>query len=361
MAKRIRPERIPTPPASARQSPCGVPGCLQTLPIDPAQADQPYLCPCPRRVRQEVFLDQRQGEPRWKLRAEALTLRPSKDAKEEYNLIAHALVSGQVLREGRRRVDTAPSESATRQSEAFLEAYRHFRQAALLLARGHAVAALDYAERGLAAEVAYDIHTSALRRELHQHQQGTLWQGGRVFWVDLPVRTAEGEMPPMRFSFEFLAVEGATEIEVLNGEDIERDSGVNVGVDGWRDLVRLLTRVEAKPGVESDPRYLIYRPQGELRPHARRYPRALIALEALRRSMKPLVKRQDQDAALAEWYGNWEAMSSEPEWVHDLLSQASTLPTGTPDPAEDAQPSPTPPSKYQQKRRARLEGDKAHG
>lgn len=373
MPKRVRPQRIPTPNAAAREARCGVPGCLHVLPIDPSKADQPYVCPCPRRIPQEVYLDQRQATPRWKLIADALALRPDRGAKEEYNLIAHALVTGQVVREGRRvPVDLAPSEHATRQQEAFLEAFRHYRQAALLLTRGHAVAALDAAERGLAANVAYDLHSAALTREKKQHDRGALWQGGRAFWVDLPVRretvTLDAgnvgreqtvELPhTMRFTFEFLAVEGVKEVEVINGEDIERASGVNVGPDGWRDLVRLLTRLEEKPGEDPDRNHLIYRRKYadedwlHLRPHVKRYPRALTALEALRRTLTPLVPRQSLDAALSEWYGQGrEWLHDQPDWVRDFDDDHRYR---VDDQLRERE------SAYQRKRRLRREGEEAH-
>ena len=369
MPKRVRPQRIPTPTAQNREARCGVPGCHSVLPIDPAQADQPYLCPCPRRIPQEVYLDQRQAVPRWKLLADALALRPDRGAKEEYNLIAHALVTGQVVREGRRApVDIAPSEHATRQREAYLEAFRHYRQAALLLTRGHAVAALDAAERGLAANVAYDLHSAALGREKKQHDRGALWQGGRAFWVDLPVRREtvtldagnvgreqQVELPhTMRFTFELLAVEGVSEVEVINGEDIERASGVNVGPDGWRDLVRLLTRAESKPGQDIDPGHIVFREDRDvlvLRAHVKRYPRALIALEALRRTLTPQLPRQSLDTSLSEWYGRGrEWLHSEPDWVRDFQSAQRKQADDALDERESA---------YQRKRRLRLKGDTA--
>lgn len=364
--------RIRAPRADQRLVRCPIIGCREQLPIDPAQADQPYTCPCERRAELEVHLrGAGTDDPAWELVDPLSPLRLPHDVREVHNLIAHALVAGQVTRDARTRprtqVGTAANEHAQRESGAFLAAYREMREACVLLTMGHPVAAHDHATRGLAAAVAYEAHASALRREDRQLRAETLWQGGGTFYVDVPL-TPEvhlldaGKVGPQvvelprfqRMEFDFVAIEGAREIEVVDGEATELLSGIRVGADGWRDLVRLLTRLEVKPGTDVDTQHLIYRPDHgtlQLRRHVReRYPRAVVALEALRQTLRPQVQPQGLTQATQDWFGSAAGYQhrAEPDWVRDALA-APTVPA---EPGPDRPPE----SRYAAKRRIRMSG-----
>lgn len=339
--RRARPPRTDSGPRHV--APC--PACKTTvrqgkstthephlLPINPALTDQPYLCPCPRR---ETLTVGRTARGTWTLQPWT----PGRDAREEINAIAHALVAGQVHPDRRHRehADTAPDPSAQRMEEAFRVSERLSRQSCAALLAGHPQEALELAEQHNAALYAYKLHARTYRRQRRETFRTGRWHHGEVYWLDLVahVRAAPGTgtasathaLPKIRlpqahrFEFEFLAVydEQTGQLRVENGPDIERESGVVVGDDGWQQLIDLLSRIDPdqdqheKPGAKADLTQLIYRDDRgtlTLRAHiATRYPRAVVALEALRRTLVSPERRK----ARAAW-----PLSTAPDWVEEL-------------------------------------------
>jgi len=333
------------PTSSSRLALCPVQGCGTTvqdgtrttcepreLPIDAPRADQPYTCPCPRRALLSV------GQTRhgWVLREYV----SDRDAREEINLIVHALVAGQTADRERphQRTDTAPDPTGERMARAFMVSHRLALEAVRWLLQGHPQAALEAAEKAKAADTAYRIHHLTFQRQRREVvRAGRRWKDASCFYVDLPVTLktrvgapATGEngkaVSPVhhRTTFEFIAVwdEQGRDFVVANAEEIERQSGIEVGADGWRQLIALLTRMESKPGVSTDA--LVFRPNHEgttltLRPQIRdRYSRALVALEALRQTLVlDAQKRSPQEAE--DWlYG-------EPDWVQDFLGREAEM------------------------------------
>ena len=106
---------------------------------------------------------------------------------------------------------------------------------------------------------------------------------------------------------------------MANAEDIERMAGLQVGADGWRQLLALLTRFEDKPGRKADAASLVYVENGgflELRRHVRdRFPRAVLALEALRRTLAP------DGIGLKRGLELTGQLKDEPDWLRELLEE----------------------------------------
>ncbi|MBZ9715510.1 hypothetical protein [Deinococcus multiflagellatus] len=321
------------------QAPGASPSCQpRELPISATLATRPFTCTCERRAVLELA---RTGRGQWKVQE----LQTTPVQREAHNLIAHALFMGQVERNRTERRPTvrAADPSSANMVEAFQNAHHHFRQAALQLVQGHIAAAQREAERALAADAAYQAHARVVARQRTGGVRTGRWQNGETFWLMLPVPPpgqfgAPPQPPvPTRFRFQFLAVwgtalappaegsavatVGSNTVEVLNGPDIERQSGVPVGPDGWRQLIGLLTRFEGgKPGQAPDPLELIWRSEDgklKLRQHIKtRYPRAVLALEALRRTLVPAPVYKGRDLPWSD--------EQEPSWVQDMLAIRDT-------------------------------------
>ncbi|RJF74943.1 hypothetical protein D3875_02810 [Deinococcus cavernae] len=308
-ARRAVPRRTE---GTAHEAPCPVGGCglkvkdAQTrltshqrhvLPINPALADRPYLCPCPRQATLTVG---RTARRTWVLRE----WKPDRDAREEINLIAQALVAGQTYADRRhsRRPDTSADATSGRLGEAGRTMISLDIRARRALLDGKVQLALEYAERAEAAHHAHQLHQRTYRRHRREDIQGGRWHNAERFYIDLPVPQGKTERqgaqrPPLhvRQVFDFLAIydEQSGKLVVENGPEIELVSGVEVGVDGWAQLISLLSRLDPegdKSGVKPDLGHLIYREADghlKLRASLGRFPRALMALEALRRTLRP--------------------------------------------------------------------------
>ncbi|SMB85467.1 hypothetical protein [Deinococcus hopiensis] len=303
IAQRVRAPR----PMDLRTAACPVKGCATTvreggatacqpreLPIDPSRADQPYVCPCERRA---LLVVGRTGRKSWTLREYV----PDQDARQEINQIMHALVMGQAKEDRvyHARLDTSADPTESRMLQAGQASYHLGRQVWTLLLQGHLQAALDMAEQANTADYAYQLHARASRRQHKEKVREGRWKNAGRFYIEQEVQPRrdgqlEGQSVTHRFVFDFVAVydeTGGTHV-MANAEKIERMSGVMVGTDGWRQLIALLTRFENKPGTKADAQTLIYewvRDSLVLRRHIRDpFPRAALALEALRRTLEHL-------------------------------------------------------------------------
>lgn len=280
-------------PASAHCAVCPIKGCGRELPIDPALADLPYDCSCPRKAELHVGRD----ADHWVL------LPPVSEAekKETINRIAHALFTGQGYRETRHQPTlTAADHNSGRMTEAFRTFHALAAQSAHALLAGDAAQALELARRAHAAERAYQTHERRYRLARREYQKTGRWHDTETFWIEQPDPYATGH-PLRRYTFRLLALwrEDGAELEVVNGHEVALDSGVEVEPEAWSQLVRLLTRVETKPGSKVDPLELIYRSdrghlvlRGHIKQH---YPKAVAALDALRRSLR--LELRDSPAA----------------------------------------------------------------
>ena len=351
---RTRAKSSPTP----THLPCPVRGCGAVVrragesatALEPHQiqitanrATHPFPCACPRTALLEAG---RTSAGEWTL----AEVRPSQEHREHHNLIAHALVTGQAFRDraGYSPTNRAADPNSAGMVDAFMASHNAALQACVALSTGRVADAQRLAERALAANAAYQGHARAVKRARRADARVGRWHNAERFWIKLPVTipTAPGQppAPPVlrRFQFDLLAVwstalvppgeadragestvqRGGNSLTVLNGPDIERDSGIPVGVDGWRQLIDLLTRFDdpGKSGRAPDPLELVWHRDGEglsLRRHIKqRYPRAVHALEALRRTLTPVPEREkgrrdDKDA-------HWEVQT--PQWVYDAIS-----------------------------------------
>ncbi|GGL18533.1 hypothetical protein [Deinococcus radiotolerans] len=312
--------------------------------ITASRAAHPFPCPCARAALLEAH---RSAVGEWSL----AKVRPSQEDREQHNLIAHALITGQAFTDGGRSspaVRTADPNSAG-MVEAFMTGHNLAVQACVQISLGRMADAQRLAERALAANAAYQGHARAVKRARRADAQVGRWHNAERFWIRLPVTVpvppGQPPAPPVlrRFQFEFLAVwgtaltlpgrtdrpgagessvqVGSRNLTVLNGPDIERDSGIPVGVDGWRQLIDLLTRFDdpAKSGKAPDPLELVWHRDGEglsLRRHIKaHYPRAVHALEALRRTLSPVPEKRKGPAGDDP---HWEAKT--PQWVYDAIS-----------------------------------------
>jgi hypothetical protein len=293
------------------------------LPIDPSLAYRVYTCPCPRRALLDVG---RTARKEWVLREHT----PTRDEREEINLIAQALIAGQAHadRAPWRPTLTAPDPHSDHMTRAFMAAHQLSLQVVKQVLAGNPQAAHDLALRANAADHAYGSHARVLRRERRAEQHSGRYKNAELFWLDIPVRHgAAGQLVAVsRFTFAFMAVfnEAQGRFLVENAADIERASGLEVGEDGWTQLMNLLTRFEAKPGQKEDPAEPIWfddRGTLTLRRHIRlRFPRAVTALEALRRTLTPAPMQRPQQEQ-AHWRGYELA---EPDWVRDSLHTAES-------------------------------------
>lgn len=354
MTTRTRAKSSPTP----THLPCPVRGCgavvrragesaehlePHQIQITANRATHPFPCVCPRAALLEAG---RTSAGEWTL----AEVRPSQEHREHHNLIAHALVTGQAFRDraGYSPTNRAADPNSAGMVDAFMAGHNAAIQACVALSTGRVADAQRLAERALAANAAYQGHARAVKRARRADAQVGRWHNAERFWIKLPVTVpAVPGQPPAapvlrRFQFEFLAVwgtaltlpgtadragestvqRGSNSLTVLNGPDIERDSGIQVGVDGWRQLIDLLTRFDdpGKSGKAPDPLELVWHRDGEglsLRRHIKqRYPRAVHALEALRRTLTPVPERQKGRGDEPDIH--WEAKT--PQWVYDAIS-----------------------------------------
>ncbi|GGO39414.1 hypothetical protein GCM10008949_47520 [Deinococcus humi] len=149
------------------------------------------------------------------------------------------------------------------------------------------------------------------------------------FYIALPVpppatESGNAQSPLVRrYDFRLIAVydERGGQLRVENAADIERENGIDVGADGWRQLIALLPRFgpdgegQGKPGEKAGVRVLIYREDRgglALYPHVQqRYRRALHTLEALQRTVR---EGRREGEALRETPGT-------AEWLNEVLGQ----------------------------------------
>jgi len=289
------------------------------LPIDPTLTYRVYTCPCPRRALLDVGQNARKE---WVLREHTLT----RDEREEINLIAQALIAGQAHQDqvAFRPTLTAPDLHSDRMVSAFMAAHQLSLQVVKQVLAGNTQVAQDLALRANAADHAYQSHARVLRRDNRAQQQTGRYKNAKLFWLDLPVRHGDQDrlVAVPRFTFAFLGVYNEEErrYRVENSADIERASGLEVGEDGWRQLMDLLTRFEVKPDQKENPAEPIWfddRGTLTLRRHIRlRFPRALVALEALRRTLTPALMRRPKQEDESYWRSY---ALHDPLWVYDAL------------------------------------------
>lgn len=315
---------------------CPVGGCGRELPIDPSLGYDTYTCPCPRRELLDVGLTR---DKRYVLRSH----RPNADAKHEINLIAHALVTGQArdhAQPTKRRPDTGADPASAGMFRAHMAAHRLYREAANLAYAGQHKKATLVTDRARAAERAYDLHAARYARATAEETHEAVWHSAERFYIEklstkVVSRARKLAAPALRltalqlttFTFPFLALwdEEKGVWDVANSGVLEVVSGLEVGEEGWRDLMGLLVYLRGetvngedsgKRGKKADERHLIYRTNGvQIRPRlfiAKRFPRALIALEAVRRSLsleQPKAKKQ----ALPQWA---RSVEDQPDWAN---------------------------------------------
>ncbi|KQR37748.1 hypothetical protein [Deinococcus sp. Leaf326] len=306
-------------------------GCAaRELVIEPSRAYQPYVCPCPRRALLTVGRTERKG---WTLRAH----KPTRDERDEINLLAYALVTGHGRRDHARRrpVNTAPHLTSAEMDQAFRASHSLALQVVAQVLAGHPQRARELAEQANAADYAHSLHRRAYRREHRLDLREGRWQNAEEFWID--VHTPDPKHPgqpgfSLRLVLHFLALWNEQEArwDVDGAEEIERRAGLQVGEDSWRALMALLVYLRSetvneerpnKRGPKVDIYHLIYRVHGAsllLRDPVRdRYPRAVQALEALRRTLSPLPPPPQQLPLVFE---------TEPDWVADLLDEVPANP-----------------------------------
>ncbi|MFC3833485.1 hypothetical protein [Deinococcus rufus] len=319
--------------AAVLDLPCPVPGCglrvtrpgqaarleCRTIPVTALDGGTTLTCPCQRHAPLRVV--------RRRTGLALSVLEFGRDARAEHNLIAHALVSGQGHAErGRRhRLDRAADPDSGDFDLAWRETDRLQAQVVEHLLAGRLQAAVEVAEQAAAARDRRDALGRRLTRRHRRVEREQAWHDMTRFWIRIPVpvTTPPGERdePPLtpQFTFTFVALwdQDNRELEVANGEEIEAAAGLTVGADGWRALIRLLTRWESAPGRDPDPHALIWRDDRgtlTLREHVRRhYPRAVVALEALRLTLTPDQRRPR--GAAPEPHPDWAGDA--PPWVLD--------------------------------------------
>jgi len=302
---------------------CPVAGCARLLDIDPAQAHLPIPCACDRRVRLTIGLS---ATGQWVARE----LRYSQDERWEHNLIARAIVLGQGIgqRGARAQAPTAPDVNSATMTDAYLAMVAAARATVNRVLLGQPEAALAEAERSQAAEHAYRLAAQRYAQGVKKTVHTGRWHDTGRYWVTLDAVNFE-------FDLEGMWSEAGDEILVANAAELEDLSGIPVGPGGWQQLVRLLTRVslDDRPGRTPDPEHLIWRPRRdkksgyELRPPVKQhYPEAVVALEALRWTLRPefrapeekdRIDEAQEEAGRADWQNDllWE---QEPNLIRDL-------------------------------------------
>ena len=286
------------PPSGEGAAPCPVRGCLRDLPIAPDEAHLPLHCTCPQRKPLQIGLS---GTGAWVLRERSY----GQAERALHNAIAHALVTERIPDSERtfrsRRPVTAPDRTTAQMTEAYLAMNRAARDMAQRLRTGDYASASNAAERFFACDHAYLLLSKRYNRAREKSglEKGTpgLWHHSPTFAVK------DGAGHEYILEFEAMFNDAGTDITVANDAEIEQRSGLPVGLEGWRQLVRLLQRVETgKPGRAPDLHHLIWRissgpDRGELklRDHVKsHYKQAVVALEALRLTLRP----QHADATL---------------------------------------------------------------
>lgn len=216
-------------------------GCAaRELLIEPSRAYQPYVCPCPRRALLTVGRTERKG---WTLREH----KPTRDGREEINLLARALVTGHSRRDATqyRPTNTAAHPTSAEMEQAFRVTRSLALQVVAQVLAGHPQRARELAEQANAADYAHSLHRRAYRREHRLDLREGRWQNAEEFWIDTHTPDAENPGQPgfsLRLVLHFLALwnEEDARWEVDGAEEIERRAGISVGADGWRSLMELL-------------------------------------------------------------------------------------------------------------------------
>lgn len=108
----------------------------------------------------------------------------------------------------------------------------------MVLLAGYPQQALDYAEQAMAARYSERLHRWNFARERRADTRAGRWHNSERFWIDWPAPK------PVRLTFRFLALydEQGGRLREENAQEIEQASGIEVDVDGWRQLITLLTR-----------------------------------------------------------------------------------------------------------------------
>lgn len=317
-------------------APCPASGCGRELPIDPSLGYDTYTCPCDRRCLLDVGLTKTK---QYVLREH----KASQGERHEINLIAHALVTGQALSQAQptRRLAYSEADPASdHMARAHLSAFNLYRETAKLLSLGHYQRALETADRARAAERAYDLHARNYAKASPEEIHEAVWHDADRYFIELhdaqvikKPKDKDGPYTALkltRLEFPFLALwdEENSTWDVANGPMLELISGLEVGEDGWRDLMGLLVYLRGeevngeksgKPGRKADALHLIYREnEGHLKPLpvTKRFPRALLALEALRRSLNINPQRIQRDTPVPEWVKQDDWL---PDWAEDQL------------------------------------------
>ena len=260
-----------------------------------------------RRARQQRTAEPAPERPQSPLSVTAAHL--SWLQRQEANLIAAAILEGNVIHDKRPDDDLAPPRGpAAQPSRAgdvgeYEVAYREMHYNAMLcvrytqsrspsLAYHHAVLADD-------ARLRYEALTAHLAAQRTDHWSGRYHDGDR-YRVNLPVSEddtidLEDAEQWEAYTFELIIVwaDDGCSLDVANGVEIEAASGVWVGDEGWSSLCRWLehhddrlTRGKQSGRQFEDHQHLIWQPNGQhlrLRPViGEKYPGLERAFEAVR-------------------------------------------------------------------------------
>jgi len=300
------------------ETPCPVSGCTRRLDVDPAQTHQLLLCPCDRRARLGIGLS---GTGQWVARE----MRYSQDERQEHNLIARAIVQGQGIgqRGGFAKAPTAPDANSATMADAYLAMVGAARATVMRVLLGQMDAALVEAERSNAADSAYRLAAQRYGASVKKTMHSGRWHDTSEYWVTV-------NEVNFRFSLEGMWSEAGDVVVIANATELENLSGVPVGPGGWEHLVHLLNRVvlDSGSGPSPDIEHLIWRPRRddkekfELRPTVKQhYSGAVVALEALRRTLRPEFQAPEERTRREEA----EAYAQQAEWQNDQLSQTEAF------------------------------------
>ncbi len=233
----------------------------------------------------------------------------------EHNLIAAAILNGDVTPDERPQRLQPPLPGQPRKhplADEHEQAWREMHQHAMLCVRhtlGRNTALADHhAALSEDARVRHEVLAAELERRRATHHTGR-YHDGELFRVALP---ADPTLPEdldleqveewqnWHFTLVIVWAEDGATLEVANGVEIEQESGVYVGEDGWRALTRWLETHDdrltqgAQQGRQfEDETDLIWRVNGSglsLRTKvAQEYPAIVHALEAIRCLLRPEV------------------------------------------------------------------------
>lgn len=233
--------------------------------------------------------------------------------RHEHNLIARALLKGKVLPDA---PDIEPEDLAGptqpkghRATERMIDVHRawtrtmrdvtrvleHLQPDAMTpeAARAALDAAVTRVRDARRLEAAFKAAARAVAKDRKVEHHTGRYIDGETFYVHLPV-SDDPDAERLQFLFDLIILwaDNGVDLVVANARELEVLSGVDVGEEGWRDLVDWLewARGPREGRQPDDDRQLVWRDNGQslvLRDHVRRlYPALPRALEALRATLR---------------------------------------------------------------------------